>query len=29
MSCDFFLRPAVNTSLWAWGPRPCGPQSQN
>jgi len=25
---DLFLRPAVNTSMWAWGPRPCGPQSQ-
>jgi hypothetical protein len=28
MGCDLFLRPAVNTSVWAWGPHPCGPQSQ-
>jgi hypothetical protein len=28
MGCDLFLRPAVNTSMWAWGPHPCGPQSQ-
>jgi len=28
LGCDCFLRPTVNTSLQAWGPRPCGPQSQ-
>jgi len=28
MGGNLFLGPAVNTSLWAWGPHPCGPQSQ-